>query len=419
MKILFLYNNANRNNGSSENVIQVIMNQLSKKHEISVLSKVEEHSLSHRIIRKNRICYYFFSPISYYNEIYEYMVKRSGWGKKTEIGKAGFLLMHPSIFFKKLFFKCESWDDFERSYKRELSNLLRKNKYDVIIGLSTPYSIVRALAGVRTEGKKVIYELDPYFTNYMVKNKKKALKEEKRVLSKIDLAIMTDLIYNENQTNELYTFKEKMKWLNYPNIRRIPLLNVSEEIKFDAEKINCCFVGNFYDEIRNPQLMLELFYNMKNPDIVLHIIGGGSAQDIVMHYKKIMGNRLILHGVKPLKTALYCMQKADILVSLNNNVKNQLPGKIFDYISVGKPILNFYQISECQSLKYMERYPLVLNIDLKRKQDVMDIEDFCIDNKGKCVPYEKIEKLFFANTAQVVGKDIQDMLEMLLEKEDK
>ena len=57
------------------------------------------------------------------------------------------------------------------------------------------------------------------------------------------------------------------------------------------------------------------------------------------------------------------MEESDILINIGNTIDNQVPSKIFDYISKRKPIINLYKISNCPSLKYLKKYPLALNLE--------------------------------------------------------
>ena len=56
------------------------------------------------------------------------------------------------------------------------------------------------------------------------------------------------------------------------------------------------------------------------------------------------------------------LMSADILVNIGNSVSNQIPSKLFDYISTGKPILNIYKNKNCPSLEILSKYPDVLNV---------------------------------------------------------
>jgi hypothetical protein len=52
-----------------------------------------------------------------------------------------------------------------------------------------------------------------------------------------------------------------------------------------------------------------------------------------------------------------------IFWSIRNSVEFQIPGKIFEYMSTGKPILHFSKFSEDPAITYLKRYPKALIIN--------------------------------------------------------
>ena len=113
-------------------------------------------------------------------------------------------------------------------------------------------------------------------------------------------------------------------------------------------------------------------------------------------------------------------QEADILVNIGNAIDNQMPSKIFEYISTGKPILNFYKVPNCPTLKYLNNYPLALNL---YEPDVLQdteryskqIKDFCMQNPGKTVPAAWIREQFKGNTDTAVANFLGEQMERALQ----
>jgi hypothetical protein len=54
------------------------------------------------------------------------------------------------------------------------------------------------------------------------------------------------------------------------------------------------------------------------------------------------------------------MREADILVNIGNDAPYQLPSKVVEYISMGKPILNVAKIEEDSSREFFKAYPVSL-----------------------------------------------------------
>ena len=140
--------------------------------------------------------------------------------------------------------------------------------------------------------------------------------------------------------------------------------------------------------------MLELFTKLPE-NYVLHLYGGGSEQ-IVANYHDKLGSRLIRHGWVSSAKSAAAKKEADILVNLNNSIKNMLPSKLVEYINTGKPILNICQLANCPSLPYMDKYPMALSIT--PDQDIDDMARrliaFAELNRGKTLPHDTVENLF-------------------------
>lgn len=88
------------------------------------------------------------------------------------------------------------------------------------------------------------------------------------------------------------------------------------------------------------------------------------------------------------------LKNANILLSLGNNIANQTPSKIYDLISLGKPIIHLFNIDNDSSLKYLKRYPLCLCVD-ERKSSVeitQSIICFIRQNKNRNISFEDAVK---------------------------
>ncbi|MEG1896227.1 MAG: hypothetical protein RR162_08295, partial [Oscillospiraceae bacterium] len=77
---------------------------------------------------------------------------------------------------------------------------------------------------------------------------------------------------------------------------------------------------------------------------------------------------------------------------------NQVPSKIFDYFSMGKPILNVQKIPDCPSREYFDRYPLSFTFD-ENHPDIEGMGEFIIKAKGESMDFTEVEKLFPTATA--------------------
>jgi len=135
--------------------------------------------------------------------------------------------------------------------------------------------------------------------------------------------------------------------------------------------------------------MLESFSRLSN-EVLLHLYGYG-CNDIIEKFKKTLGDRLIVHGKVSREETLEAMFNADILVNIGNSIPNQLPSKVFEYISMGKPVVNFAELKEDTSHRYFSKYPLALTVynDQDIEKNLSLVEKFIFENKGKSLLFEE------------------------------
>ena len=96
---------------------------------------------------------------------------------------------------------------------------------------------------------------------------------------------------------------------------------------------------------------------------------------------------------------------ADFLINIDNTNMTQVPSKLFEYISTGKPIINFYFNDKSPSLVYLQRYPLCLNIKVTCDPiyAAKMIESFIVGSLNRMVPIEVIAKRFAECTPEYVA----------------
>ena len=81
----------------------------------------------------------------------------------------------------------------------------------------------------------------------------------------------------------------------------------------------------------------------------------------------------------------------NIVINLGNTVINQIPSKIFELISSGKPIINFYFSKDDPSLKYFAKRPMCYSFNLSdySETDVDKLMEFIKENDSKTLSFEQ------------------------------
>ena len=109
---------------------------------------------------------------------------------------------------------------------------------------------------------------------------------------------------------------------------------------------------------------------------------------------------------------------SDILVNIGNSVINQVPSKIFSYISTGKPILNICKSSACPTIPYLERYPYVRNViegAAVSGELAEEVENWILKMAGKSMSYTVIEKEFENCTGNYIAKQMISVMQGYVE----
>jgi hypothetical protein len=127
-------------------------------------------------------------------------------------------------------------------------------------------------------------------------------------------------------------------------------------------KIRLVFVGTFYRTIRSPEYLLRVFGALLKTEIgdrlELHLIGRlHDCEDLLGAYRDLVGRRLFVHGLLDRHDAHRAMAGASVLVNVGNDNVFQLPSKLVEYVSVGRPVVNVVKTEQDTSLEFFRDHP--------------------------------------------------------------
>ncbi len=258
--------------------------------------------------------------------------------------------------------------------------IIHKENINTIISVSNPFDC----HSIAYRLKKNNPELD-WYAHMMDSNRNNAVKtgnrkDEITVLSGArKVFIMPALLQDEEFCKD---FKDKLVVIN------LPIIPVDKEYKknIKTDKIVFTFVGMFYNEIRNPGRLLELF--LKLPDNYILRLHSRGCNELVNEYKSVLGNRLEPLGYVSDDALNKSIRSSDVLINIGNTVSNQVPSKVYEYIAYGKPILNFYQNKNDISIMHLAKYSLCMTLDYNSNIKLTDITDWVEKNKGKNMDFE-------------------------------
>lgn len=240
---------------------------------------------------------------------------------------------------------------------------------------------------------------------------KKGLRWERKLLNNANQIVM---MQSSKSHHEVYS-------VNQPYYQRIqyfdlPLLSETKVdvclLNLNQNKKNLLYVGTLPHGIRSPKYFLETIRLLKGADWEFYFIGTEDCQ-ILNEVAKLDG-RIHVLGKIPREMALCYEMQANVLVNIGNTNPNMTPSKIFEYMSMGKPIISTKPIKNEPSLPYLSKYPKVLLLDenaLPPKEAAEQIEAFC--NTLHNVGFETVRNLFYQNTPNAFAHFLENIKEEL------
>lgn len=294
------------------------------------------------------------------------------------------------------------WPKQKISARTYLDKVITENDIDIIVSINCSIELSFPLLHLREHGKLstkwFFYMLDPFESHeyYRKHQSVRYLRRlQHRIMKQCDRVLATKLIYEDTALWESADILNKITITEFPKIEEPKYIPSEEDIPLEAGRIHVVCTGSKNETVRNSQYTLALC--RANPDVSFHFIGHGWTNGSIIQDGNITFYPPVSHQV-----IQNVQLKADFLLNIGNAVTNQLPSKVLEYISTGKPIINVYKSEKCpakellrswDSLNLYEGSPL--NTSSSLLKTFLCAEHLSFD-------YDKIEKLYTLYTPSVV-----------------
>lgn len=305
---------------------------------------------------------------------------------------------------------------WEYPVQRYLLQRMKKGKYDALITVSAPIITQYEVLDVARKGflKKRHIKWFPYFTDphaTFIGHREQfddLIQREMDIYMLADKVFVTRELYENNKEQMLGKYLYKTISVDYANLRPVP--NTFSIDYLEHGKINCVYTGSLFSiHVRNP----EYFYKVAqvcSDDFRFHIVCYvADDANLELRKKYIDGNpKIIWHDRATMAECQSLMCQANVLINFGNLCTNQTPSKVFDYISTGKPIVNFCSLENDTAKRYLKHYPLHLNIFCKNEFDLKDttlFEQFCVTNKDTMLPFEEVQEKYKNFTPEIAASN--------------
>lgn len=270
------------------------------------------------------------------------------------------------------------WPDYAGSWYfpavRKLKQLFATHSYDGLVSVSHPFTGHLAGLGAMRQNLRATWVVDvgdPFcFVEDVPANNRRLYKglncyAEGKVFDRAAAIAVTPEAAKKYK--EIFPENAAKMQIIPPLLAAVQDEEAREPVFMDANRLRLVFIGTLYKDIRNPDFLLKLFAALLQTPLAerleLHFFGDiNDCKEFFEPYRELLGNKIFIHGMVSRGQAMQAMREADILVNIANDTPYQLPSKVVEYASTGKPVLNLARIPDDSSTSFFDAYPAALSM---------------------------------------------------------
>ena len=326
---------------------------------------------------------------------------------------------------------------------QRICDLHRKYQFDCIVATHGPISAMAALHDFaeREKGTRCIY----YYIDALSAGNAVRINQERfaglpiknlffKIAKKWELCFAqhADRIVVTEATKSHYLehfadadMLKKMVFLNIPLLEesseslqgQIKSNQLVNELFLDGKKV-VLFCGRLYS-LRDPTYILNVIEKLSRNDVQWVFLG---KYDLDCEKKLLLAqhkfpNRIKVCGSVSHDLLIPCLDRADFFLNIGERLSSVVAGKVFEYISWGKPIISTFPISNNSSIPVLKKYPnsLLLNENDEINNDLLrTVDQFLDGNYGKRVAFADMKKVLYSSTPDA----FVDVIDMVLAEDD-
>ena len=304
----------------------------------------------------------------------------------------------------------------QKRYLKQIKQFAEEFKPDAVVTVCKPILPFETVAAGVDSCPVYLYQVDPFGLHRIdnPQNKNGFIARETRLFHKAAHIFTTPVLLEQyGETAEYSGYTEKMTAVEFPNIKKHSLsADVKSAIDFDESYTNILFCGIVTDDFRSPEPLLQDLETLfkAGEKVRVYFLGDNMSKAVDAYRGRYPENVFTADRVDA-QTALATMNAADVLFNVSNTLDNQVPSKIFDYFSTGKPVINLQKIENCPAAEYFERYPLGFTVKEWETRDCRALMDFLAASKGKQLDFAEVEAIYRTATVEYVAKQMTEIFE--------
>jgi len=220
--------------------------------------------------------------------------------------------------------------------RRLLQRLLQELSPDVVIASHEPATSLELGLLARRLGFPLIADLgDPVLASYTPRRwRRKSSELERQVCAQADGVLVTTqsalqlLAQRHGDRHRIHVLTQ-----GYDDRMAPP--DVDMPSVFEPGRMELLYTGTFY-RFRRPEALIEA---LRGLDGIRLSIATPAAPPALLQACRDTPHQFRLLGLLPHARALALQRQADVLVHIANDEPTQIPGKLFEYLGAGRPIL--------------------------------------------------------------------------------
>ena len=375
----------------------MLINELiNKGHEVTVLSGTNPEN-----IEKNfKILYFgnkqFSSNIS--------KVRKNSQDSSNNI----FRKISYSILkkFYRFIFKTFSWPDYAMFWTltvfKNRKNI--KNNYDIIISVSLPFTshLCAYILNKRIGAEWIMDVGDPFSLKINSQENNKIIYSFlNKFYERKFYQNASKIIFTHNEVAELH--QDKFNIDNSKIVIGYPIAEVSEKIinksanfNYKIMPLRIGYFGAFTKSVREPYNYINNIANSFDEEIEHLWYINEESKKYFASIINTSSHKFL--DIVPRDEALEVMvSEVHILLSIGNLNKYQMPSKVVEYLSLGKPVLHFAEINDDPLYNFEKLFNNLKIINNKTTKN--DLENYFVEVKEKRfeINLENFDNNFSAN----------------------
>lgn len=373
-----------------------IVNELKSDNNISVICIKNS---SQQVDKENIDGYKIYRTSTKYRNEYHSLTRKDGTANKL------LLMIYRITNSIKTSLNKETIDRYlVDSINDQLIEVNAIEKIDTIIPLCFPFESIISAINFKKEMKSNALILPYIFDNFsnsaslhrnnfirMIKMRRN-LQLERKSLSEANHIIAMHPLRNHFESNNIIDSND-VTYLEHPLLTKNN--NPDESQKNTCTKLN--YSGGVFNKVRDPSYPLEILKRVSlKTNIFIDFFIFGSAYKKVQCFCEENKNISKCHDQITNKMIIKEYSKANVLINMGEIEGKQISSKVFEYISLGKPIIHFSYIENCIVSEILEKYPLALTILHKNnyEESSNSIIEFIEKTKEKNIDFEEIKNIY-------------------------